>query len=240
MAEVVVSRNTFLMGIVIAILASSLLSTVISSQLAVGSQGPKGDQGIAGAQGVQGLQGVQGTQGEVGPQGEEGPAGPKGDTGDTGPMGEQGIIGPQGPQGVSPWENGSISISAAAFAKAKLVNFTYLPGEGGRAYWAPVQLPHQSTIVNITTHLYDNWVNEQMIVELWGYNLTENSSMGVMAHIETSLEGASTEMQVLYNDTISHARIDNENCIYALKELGTGSGDNLYFRAVVIEYEDQG
>lgn len=78
--------------------------------------------------------------------------------------------------------------------------------------------------MNIIAYLYDNWVNEQMIVELWGYNLTKNSSMDVMAHIETSLEGASTEMQVLYNDTISHARIDNENCIYALKELGTGSG----------------
>jgi len=225
MAEVVVSRNTFLMGLIIAILASSLLSTVISSQLAFGPQGPEGDQGIAGAQGLQGLQGsqgVQGTQGEVGPQG------------------EQGIIGPQGPQGISPWENGSISISAAAFAKAKMVNFSYLPAEGGRAYWAPVQLPHQSTIVNITAYLYDNWFNEQMIVELWGYNLTENSSMGVMARIETSLEGTSTEMQVLHNDTISHARIDNENCIYALKELGTASGDILYFRAVVIEYEDLG
>ena len=234
MAEIVVSRNTFLMGIVIAILASSLLSTVISSQLAVGPQGPKGDQGIAGTQGVQG------TQGEVGPQGDQGLTGPKGDTGDTGPMGEQGLIGPQGPQGVSPWENGSISISAAAFAKAKLVNFTYLPGEGGRDFWAPVQLPHQSTIVNITAYLYDNWANQQMIVELWGYNLTENSSLGVMARFETSWEGASIELQVLHNDTISHARIDNENCVYALKELGTGAGDAIYFQAVVIEYEDQG
>jgi hypothetical protein len=234
MAEIVVSRNTFLMGIVIAILASSLLSTVISSQLAVGPQGPKGDQGIAGTQGVQG------TQGEVGPQGDQGFTGPKGDTGDTGPIGEQGLIGPQGPQGVSPWENGSISISAAAFAKAKLVNFTYLPGEGGRDFWAPVQLPHQSTIVNITAYLYDNWANQQMIVELWGYNLTENSSLGVMARFETSWEGASIEMQVLHNDTISHARIDNENCVYALKEFGTGAGDAIYFQAVVIEYEDQG
>ncbi|MCW3980680.1 MAG: hypothetical protein NWF11_04315 [Candidatus Bathyarchaeota archaeon] len=79
-----------------------------------------------------------------------------------------------------------------------------------------------------------------MIVELWGYNPTENSSMGVMAHIETSREGASTQMLVLHNDTISHARIDNKNCIYVLKELGTGSGAILYFRGVTIEYENQG
>ena len=231
MAEVVVSRNTFLIGLVVAILASSLLSTVISSQLTVGPQGSKGDQG------VQGLQGVQGTQGEVGPQGDEGLAGSKGDTGDAGPQGEDGSIGPQGLPGLCPWENGSISISAAAFAKAKLENFSYLPAEGGRAFWAPVQLPHQATIVNITAYLYDNLDDGRMMVELWGYNLTENSSLGVMAHIETSWEGASTEMQVLYNDTVSHARIDNENCIYALKELGTGTGEILYFRAVVIEYK---
>ena len=130
MAEIVVSRRTFLIGLVIAILAASLISTVISTQLvAVGPQGPKGDigdtgQGLIGPQGekgdtgdaglqglkgdkgdtgdigAQGLHGVQGEQGQVGPQGLKGD---KGDTGDTGPQGlqgEQGIQGPQGEQGL--------------------------------------------------------------------------------------------------------------------------------------------
>ena len=87
MAEVVVSRNTFLMGIIIAILASSLLSTVISSQLAVGPQGPKGDKGDTGPQGEQGPTGL---QGEIGPQGLQGETGPTGPQGPEGPQGEKG------------------------------------------------------------------------------------------------------------------------------------------------------
>lgn len=66
MAEVVVSRNTFLMGMVIAILASSLLSTVISTQLATGPQGIQGEQGLTGPKG---------DKGDIGPQGEQGPIG---------------------------------------------------------------------------------------------------------------------------------------------------------------------
>ena len=61
-----VSMTMFIAGIVIAILASSTLSTVIATQLAVGPQGPKGDTGATGEQGPQGEQGI---QGEIGPQG---------------------------------------------------------------------------------------------------------------------------------------------------------------------------
>ena len=56
----------FIAGIVIAILASSLVSTIISLQY---SFGPKGEQGT---QGVQGIQGIQGLKGEIGLQGPEG------------------------------------------------------------------------------------------------------------------------------------------------------------------------
>lgn len=213
MADVLVSRTAFIAGLIIAILASSSISTIASMQLAVGPKGEKGDTGD------KGIQGEQGIQGSIGPEGEQGP---------------------EGPPGTLP--GGFISIPAVAFKPedpnfAVPSNLTYHHTVGGHPFWAPVQLPHQATIVNITAYLYDQWVNEQMIVELWGYNLTENSSLGVMAHIETSWEGTSTEIQVLYNDTLSHARIDNENCIYALRELGTGSGEILYCRAVVIEYE---
>lgn len=75
MAEIVVSRRTFLIGLVIAILAASSISTVISSQLAVGPQGPKGDTGPRGSIGPQGDEGEKGETGDIGPQGPEGPPG---------------------------------------------------------------------------------------------------------------------------------------------------------------------
>ncbi len=89
-AEVVVTKRTFLVGLVIAILAASAISTVASTQLTVGPQGPKGADGAAGPQGPIG---PQGPHGEQGPQGEEGSAGPQGEMGPTGPQG------PEGPQG---------------------------------------------------------------------------------------------------------------------------------------------
>jgi len=85
-----ISTTIFIAGLIVAVLASSALSTTVATQLAVGPQGPKGDQGDTGS------------QGPIGPQGETGPAGPqglKGDVGDTGPQGTQGIQGIQGPKG---------------------------------------------------------------------------------------------------------------------------------------------
>lgn len=99
-----ISNKTFIAGLIIAILASSMLSTAVATQWAV-IQGPKGDKGDTGPQGPQGPQGLQGETGPQGPQGEQGPQGiqgiqgPEGDKGDTGPQGLQGETGPQGPQG---------------------------------------------------------------------------------------------------------------------------------------------
>jgi hypothetical protein len=94
-----ISSRTLIAGLIIAILASSALSTTVATQLAVGPQGPKGDKGDSGPQGLAGPQGLQGTQGDQGPQGEQGPEGPQGMQGEQGPQGEQGLQGPQGEQG---------------------------------------------------------------------------------------------------------------------------------------------
>ena len=94
-----ISYRTFVVGLIIAILASSALSTVVATQWAIGPQGPKGDKGDTGPQGPQGETGLQGPQGEQGPQGIQGIQGPKGDKGDTGPQGPQGLQGETGPQG---------------------------------------------------------------------------------------------------------------------------------------------
>jgi hypothetical protein len=71
-----VSRNTFIVGLIIAILISSLLSVGVAMQFGL-LKGPKGDKGDTGATGQQG------PQGEQGPQGLQGPKGDKGDPGST-------------------------------------------------------------------------------------------------------------------------------------------------------------
>lgn len=65
MNEKLVSRKIFLAGLVIAIIASSTISVLISSQFVNGPQGPQGPQGMKGQ---------------------------KGDKGDTGPTGPAGIF----------------------------------------------------------------------------------------------------------------------------------------------------
>lgn len=227
MAEVVVSRNTFLMGLVVAILASSLLSTVISSQLAVG---PQGEQGPQGPQGVQGLQGS---------QGEQGPAGPKGDTGDTGPQGEEGPI---GPQGVSLWENSSISISPLDFTPGNHVNFSYVGGLGQSPLWAPVRLPQGVLVTNMTVVAVDTYNKGHLELELWGFNFTSTTFIGPITHVETGDSFNSGDI-VLNDNTIENGLIDNQSCVYALKlfsNISSVSPELLGIKGVVISYEYQG
>ena len=98
-----VSMRLFVAGIIIAILASCLVSTIIATQLSIGPQGQQGIQGIQGPQGDQGALGPQGIQGVTGPQGVQGPQGIQGlqgDTGPEGPIGPQGETGLQGIQGI--------------------------------------------------------------------------------------------------------------------------------------------
>lgn len=74
-----ISTSTFVIGLLIAIIASVAVSSLVAQQLT-----PTGPQGPAGPQGAQGLQGAPGPQGEQGPSGEQG---------------IQGLMGPQGPEG---------------------------------------------------------------------------------------------------------------------------------------------
>ncbi len=70
MTEKIISKTTLIVGLIAAILISSIISVTTSSLLAVGPQGPEGPQGL------------------------------KGDKGDTGATGATGATGPQGPEGV--------------------------------------------------------------------------------------------------------------------------------------------
>jgi len=67
--EKVISKKIFVVGIIIAILASSVLSTGLCTMFAVG---PEGATGTTGATGATGLQGPKGDTGEQGPPGEPG------------------------------------------------------------------------------------------------------------------------------------------------------------------------
>lgn len=66
-----ISKTVFIVGIIIAILASSLISTIVVMQ----------GKSILGLESEKGEQGPQGPQGETGPQGIQGPKGDKGDPG---------------------------------------------------------------------------------------------------------------------------------------------------------------
>jgi hypothetical protein len=109
--KISLSTTTFIIGLVVAIIASGVVSSVATQQLTpsviTGPQGPQGEPGPMGPQGEQGPIGLQGDQGPLGPQGEqgligpEGPAGPQGEPGLQGPQGPQGDTGPQGPAGLT-------------------------------------------------------------------------------------------------------------------------------------------
>jgi len=61
-----ISKTTFIVGIIVAILASSLISVLATTQLAL-MTGPKGDKGDKGDIGATGSQGATGPQGPAGP-----------------------------------------------------------------------------------------------------------------------------------------------------------------------------
>ncbi len=115
--EIVVTRRTFVIGLIVAILAASAISTVISTQLmSVGPQGPKGDKGDTGAQGLQGSQGLPGTDGVDGLDGksayqiwlDQGNSGTEQDFLDS-------LEGEQGPPGVITIENFTGFLPAPAY-----------------------------------------------------------------------------------------------------------------------------
>ena len=69
-----ISKMIFIVGLIIAIVASSLISVLATTQLAL-IKGPKGDKGDTGATGSQGSAGATGPQGLQGIQGEKGEPG---------------------------------------------------------------------------------------------------------------------------------------------------------------------
>jgi hypothetical protein len=95
-----VSNRLFVVGLIIAVLVSTVVAVVVSSQFALGPAGLKGDKGDTGATGATGPQGEPGATGPAGMTGATGPQGSQGATGATGNTGPAGSQGPQGIQGI--------------------------------------------------------------------------------------------------------------------------------------------
>ena len=246
--------------ILIAILASSAIAVGASTMLAVGPAGPEGPQGEQGEQGPQGPQGEQGEQGAIGPRGLTGPAGPtgaKGDTGDTGLQGLQGLQGIQGPQGIQGVQGiqgergrgfeqqGNISVSAFAFVQSNHYdNVSYLPDYGLRnlndvdpvVCMAPLQLPHGTTITNVTFYFHDSdtdVLNFYLIRE----NQTTLDQMGYVDNSPGSDMLGDTHISL---SSVNYALVNNNQYYYYLRVvIPRSSIDPFYyqFHYALVEYE---
>jgi hypothetical protein len=104
MQKIEISKGSLIIVIVVAILVSGAVSAGVSTQLAVGPQGPAGPKGDTGATGPAGLKGDTGATG---------PQGPKGDTGATGPQGPTGAQGQQVPY-TPDYDSGWLNITSMA------------------------------------------------------------------------------------------------------------------------------
>jgi len=102
--------------------------------------------------------------------------------------------------------------------------------------YAPVLVPHRAILTNMSCYFVDTDVYN-MTAELLGFNLTSQQYLNgtsTMAEVGSQLQ---TGWQVVYDDTIDYAEIDNKNCIYTIR-LWSGHNDpKLGFTAAILEYE---
>ena len=152
------TKGTFVLVLVAAILITGAVSAGISTQLMTGSQGLKGDKGDIGAQGPKGDTGLTGPTGAVGAQG------PKGDSGAKGDQGATGATGPQGPKGLSTpdYDSGWINIT----------------GREGQFFNVAHNLNTQDINVEITGKTLDSGGQQQKFLGLTGYLPGWNRTFG--------------------------------------------------------------
>lgn len=242
-----VSTTTLIFGLIIAIIASGVVSSVATQQFAptviTGPQGPQGESGQPGPQGDPG------PQGEQGPMGPEGPAGPQGATGLQGPQGEPGVQGPQGPQGAQGLQGepgigfaptGYLSIPASAFIRfnyddnIEIGSFITNYDTVHHTLFAPVQLPHGVTITNVTAYWYDNDEVEDIYCRLYrnledGFvyqlaNVDSFGNPGFSSTVDTTIDFSSTVDNSLY-------------AYYIYLQMPAGAGRNLSLRVITIGFE---
>lgn len=135
-----------------------------------------------------------------------------------------------------------ISVPAAAF-QPETDSLGYgLSGSGLFSGWigtpgdfyAPVLLPHGSTVTTMTFYFLDAVV-EDVTVKLYRYDLVADQ-MYPMAEASSSTTGVGSD----YDDSISDAQIDNASNAYYLCATFDAPDSYLQLRAVVIEYTFDG
>jgi hypothetical protein len=240
------SMTQFIAIVVIAVLASSAVAAGISMVI----NGPEGPEG---PQGEQGETGETGPAGATGPKGDTGAKGDKGDTGDTGPQGEQGIQGiqgiqgPQGERGFGYPQQGNISFPASAFLPEDPTDeVTYYgpyglrnlsPSSSSVYLYAPLQLPHGTTITNATFYFYDNDAGYFQF-----YIMRQNQTGWTIMESVTNSPGSDTpgDTHISLDGIITFATIDNNDYYYYLLIImpySTTSTSYYEFHYALVEYE---
>lgn len=232
-----ISTTTFIIGLIIAIVASGVVSSFATQQFTQTSTiGPQGEQGPPGPQGDPG------PQGEQGPIGPEGPAGSQGEQGVQGPQGEQGSQGVQGPQGepgIGFAPTGYISIPSSAFVSVTSTDDTLIGivvrnlDTTTANFYAPVQLPDGVIVTNITSY----WNDVETSLDI-ACTLLRNNVAGTVFGMATVSSSGDAGAGSTVDTTITYATIDNSNnqyCLY-LTIPANLPNDNLYFRFVTIGF----
>ena len=240
MAVVSLSIGKLAALIVIAILASSAISIGVSTQFAVGPQGPEGLQGETGAQGPQGEQGETGDTGPAGATGSQGPIGATGAAGATGPQGVQGERGFGYPQ------QGNISIGPSAFVPSSYnANITFtLNGITNydnviHTLLAPIQLPSGTKIKRAIFYFYDNDYSAKFLFALTRQNQT---NVDFLDYADNSPASDAPGYDHIILDSIDpdYATVDNNKYCYVIYMLiparGT-IGTPCKFNYALVEYE---
>jgi len=117
-------------------------------------------------------------------------------------------------------------------------NFTLIEQAliGSGFFYANVQLPNGSKVVNVTVYVYD--LSEEYYVDV---KLGRFPVMGggpqTMASVTTYPPEIGPGYMVLHNDTIASAEVDNQRCTYYLEVYFSGEYTFLAFIATIIEYE---
>jgi hypothetical protein len=135
---------------------------------------------------------------------------------------------------------GHISVSPSAFqpfSESYQYNRTgrRLYTDSGEHYYAPLNLPSDSTVTNMTFYYRNATASEvvTMTLKRGTVGTTDTDDMATVGSTYISGDGYGND----YDDTIDYAQIDNEAYTYWLYAKFDGTGDDLRVMAVVIEYE---
>jgi len=183
MAKIAISKTTLIIVLILTIAVSGVVSAIVSTQLAVGKQGPKGDTGATGLQGPKGDTGAVGAAGATGSAGATGATGATGSTGATGPQGTQGIPG----------------ITVANSTSINSVSVTYGTPIGNVSLTAPAS---GTVIVTLNVGYVDMYSNNSCSLYL-GTTLGGNE-LDIVAH---GSRNAGTTTQQVYFDMTGQATI---------------------------------